>query len=69
MPKSVPITIENDFPRPNFLKGRTPDTTNEEAKEAFVLSSDYRDCVIQIGQFRGAVDGRGILKGKNWFRI
>lgn len=53
MPKSVPITIEDEFSRVKFLEGRTPETTDEVAKDAFALLSDYRDGGIYIAHYSG----------------
>lgn len=53
MPKSVAITIENEFSRVKFLKNRTPETSDEEAKDAFALLSEYRDGGIYIADYSG----------------
>jgi mannose-6-phosphate isomerase-like protein (cupin superfamily) len=53
MSKSAPINIENEFSRIEFLNGRTPETTDEEAKGAFSLLSEYRDGGIYIGHYSG----------------
>jgi mannose-6-phosphate isomerase-like protein (cupin superfamily) len=51
--KSVPINIDNELSKLNFLKGRSPDTTDEEAKDAFALLSGYRNGGIFIGHYSG----------------
>jgi len=53
MSKSVPITIDNEFYRVKFLKDRTPATTDEKAKDAFALLSEYRDGGIYIAHYSG----------------
>ena len=53
MTKSVPINIGSEFSKLNFLTGRTPETTDEEAKGAFALLSEYRDGGIFIGHYSG----------------
>lgn len=53
MSKSSPINIENEFSKVNCLKGRTPETTEEEAKGAFALLSEYRDGGIYIAHYSG----------------
>jgi len=51
--KSVPINIDGEFSKVNFLNGRTPKTTDEEAKNAFALLSEYRDGGIYIVHYSG----------------
>ncbi len=53
MPKSVAITIGDAFSRVKFLENRAPETTDEEAKDAFALLSEYRDGGIYIAHYAG----------------
>ncbi|WDE06303.1 cupin domain-containing protein [Thalassomonas viridans] len=53
MSKSAAITINNEFSRVKFLKGRTPETTDEEARDAFALLSEYRDGGVYIAHYSG----------------
>jgi hypothetical protein len=53
MSKSVSITIEDEFSRLKFLKGRTPQTTDEESQDSFALLSEYRDGGIYIANYSG----------------
>ena len=53
MSKSVPININNEFSKVSFLNGRTPETSDEEAKGAFALLSEYRDGGIYIAHYSG----------------
>ena len=53
MSKSVTIDIDIEFSKVSFLKGRTPETTDQEAKNAFAIMSDYRDGGIYIGHYSG----------------
>jgi len=48
VPKSVAINIENEFSRVSLLIGRTPETTDDEAKGAFALLAEYRDGGIYL---------------------
>jgi hypothetical protein len=48
MSKSTAINIDKEFSKLSFLRGRTPETTNEEAEGAFALLSEYRDEFVQI---------------------
>jgi hypothetical protein len=48
MSKSVSITIDDGFSRVKFLKDRTPETTEEAAKDSFALLTEYRDGGIYI---------------------
>tara|TARA_R110001606_G_scaffold278023_1_gene426254 strand:- start:8 stop:487 length:480 start_codon:yes stop_codon:yes gene_type:complete len=51
--KSEVITINDEFSRVVFLNGRTPETTDEEAKNAFALLSEYREGGIYIAHYSG----------------
>ncbi|MCO1336909.1 cupin domain-containing protein [Microbulbifer sp. OS29] len=53
MTKSKVISIEEGFSRVKFLNERTPETTSEEAKNAFSLLSHYRDGGIYISYYSG----------------
>lgn len=53
MSKSVPVNIDNEFLKLKFLKSRTPETTDEHAKDAFALLSEYRDGGIYIDHYLG----------------
>lgn len=53
MSKSVPINIDNEFSKLKFLKGRAPETNDEQAKDAFALLSEYRDGGIYIAHYSG----------------
>ena len=53
MPKSVSITINDEFSRVKYLKNRTPETTDEQAKDAFALLSEYRDGGIYVAHYSG----------------
>jgi len=51
--KSVAITINDELSRVKFLKNRTPETTDEEAKGAFALLSEYRDGGVYVSHYSG----------------
>jgi mannose-6-phosphate isomerase-like protein (cupin superfamily) len=51
--KSIAINIDNEFSKVSFLNGRAPKTTDEEAKGAFVLLSEYRNGGIYIAHYSG----------------
>ena len=53
MSKSVPINIDDELSKLKFLNGRSPETTDEEARDAFALLSEYRDGGIFIGYYSG----------------
>jgi len=53
MPKSVAISIDDEFSKIKFLANRTPETTDEQAKGAFAQLSDYRDGAIFIVHYAG----------------
>ncbi|WP_281558303.1 cupin domain-containing protein [Thalassomonas sp. RHCl1] len=53
MPQSVAITIANEFSSIKPLKNRTPETTDEAAKDAFALLSEYRDGGVYIADYSG----------------
>jgi mannose-6-phosphate isomerase-like protein (cupin superfamily) len=74
VPKSVPITIENEFSTVTFLKNRTPDTTNEEASDeeankAFALLSEYRDGGIYIAHYSGFSEWEMHPKGDEFVHV
>lgn len=53
MLKSEPSNIAGEFSKLTFLNGRAPETTDEEAKDAFALLSEYRDGGIYIAHYSG----------------
>lgn len=53
MPKATPISIKEAFKQVKFLSNRTPQTTEDEAKDAFATLSEYRDGGIFIGFYAG----------------
>lgn len=69
MSKSVPITIDREFLRVKFLKGRTPETTNEEAKDAFALLSEYRDGGIYVAHYSGFSEWERHPKGDEFVQV
>lgn len=69
MPKSVAINIENEFSRVEFLKNRTPETTDEEAKNAFALLSEYRDGGIYIAHYSGFSEWERHLNGDEFVQV
>lgn len=69
MSKSTPITIDNAFSKITFLSGRTPETTGDEAKDAFALLSDYRDGGIYIGHYCGVSEWEKHPKGDEFVQV
>ena len=69
MPKSVAIKINDGFARVKFLKDRTPETTNDEAKDAFALLSEYRDGGIYIANYSGLSEWERHPKGDEFVHI
>jgi mannose-6-phosphate isomerase-like protein (cupin superfamily) len=67
--KSVAITINDQFSRVDFLKHRTPETTNEQAKNAFALLSEYRDGGIYIAHYSGFSEWEKHPKGDEFVQI
>ncbi|HHC7385731.1 cupin domain-containing protein [Vibrio parahaemolyticus] len=53
MAKSTVITIEEEFSKLNYLSGRTPQTTDEESKDAFAMLSEYSNGGVYIGHYDG----------------
>lgn len=69
MSKSVAITIDDEFSRVKFLANRTPETTDEEAKNAFALLSEYRDGGIYIAHYSGFSEWERHLNGDEFVQI
>jgi mannose-6-phosphate isomerase-like protein (cupin superfamily) len=67
--KSVAITINDQFSRVDFLKQRAPETTNEQAKNAFALLSEYRDGGIYIAHYSGFSEWEKHPKGDEFIQI
>ncbi len=53
MPKATPISLDTAFSQLKFLANRTPETSDEEAKDAFATLSEYRDGGVFIGHHAG----------------
>ena len=53
MPKATPISIKAAFTQLKFLNNRTPESTDEETKDAFATLSEYRDGGVFIGHYAG----------------
>jgi mannose-6-phosphate isomerase-like protein (cupin superfamily) len=53
VPEATPISLKSAFSRLRFLADRTPETTDEEARDAFASLSDYRDGGLFIGHYAG----------------
>jgi mannose-6-phosphate isomerase-like protein (cupin superfamily) len=53
VPEATPISLKSAFSRLKFLADRTPETTDEEARDAFASLSDYRDGGLFIGHYAG----------------
>ena len=53
MPKATPISLNAEFVQLQFLANRTPETSDEEAKNAFAMLSEYRDGGVFIGHYAG----------------
>ncbi|MGI1999816.1 cupin domain-containing protein [Shewanella frigidimarina] len=69
MSKSVVITINDQFSRVEFLKDRTPETTNEQAKNAFALLYEYRDGGIYIAHYSGFSEWERHPKGDEFVQV
>ena len=69
MSRSEAINIENEFSRVSFLKGRTPETTGDEAKGAFALLSKYRDGGIYIGHYSGLSEWEKHSNGDEFVQV
>ncbi|KVX02953.1 cupin domain-containing protein [Shewanella frigidimarina] len=69
MSKSVVITINDQFSRVECLKDRTPETTNEQAKNAFALLSEYRDGGIYIAHYSGFSEWERHPKGDEFVQV
>jgi len=67
--KSVAITIDNELSRVEFLKDRTPETTDEEAKNAFALLSEYRDGGIYVAHYSGFSEWERHLNGDEFVQV
>lgn len=48
-----PVSIQEAFTKVKYLEDRTPQTTNDEAKESFAKLSDYRDGGVFIAHYSG----------------
>ncbi|WP_046004319.1 cupin domain-containing protein [Pseudoalteromonas rubra] len=69
MSKSVAITIESEFTRVEFLKNRTPETTDEEAKNVFALLSEYRDGGIYVAHYSGYSEWERHVDGDEFVQV
>lgn len=69
MPKSVSITISDEFSRVKHLKNRILETTDEQAKDAFALLSEYRDGEYMLRIIRVIVNGKSTHKGMSLFKF
>ncbi|MEJ6477043.1 cupin domain-containing protein [Pseudoalteromonas piscicida] len=69
MSKSVAITIESEFTRVEFLKNRTPETTDEEAQNAFALLSEYRDGGIYVAHYSGYSEWERHVNGDEFVQV
>jgi len=69
VPKSVAITIEDELSKVQLLKNRTPETTNEEAKDAFALLSEYRDGGIYVTHYSGFSEWERHLNGDEFVQV
>ncbi len=69
MSKSAPISIDNAFSRVEFFENRTPETTNEEAKDAFSLLSEYRDGGIFVAHFSGVSEWERHMNGDEFVQV
>ncbi|WP_444894806.1 cupin domain-containing protein [Microbulbifer sp. SSSA005] len=69
MPKSKAITIDDGFSRVKFLKGRTPETTDEDAKDAFALLSEYRDGGIYVAHYSGNSEWERHTNGDEFVQV
>lgn len=69
MPKSVAISIDDEFSKIRFLENRKPETTDEEAKGAFAQLSDYRDGGIFIVHYAGFSEWERHLNGDEFVQV
>ncbi|AWF80389.1 cupin domain-containing protein [Microbulbifer sp. A4B17] len=69
MPKSKAITIDDGFSRVKFLNGRTPETTDEEAKDTFSLLSEYRDGGIYVAHYSGNSEWERHTSGDEFVQV
>ena len=69
MSKSVAITIKDELSRVKFLLNRTPETTDEEAKDAFSLLSEYRDGGIYVTHYSGFSEWERHLNGDEFIQV
>jgi len=69
VPKSVAITIEDELSKVQLLNNRTPETTNEEAKDAFALLSEYRDGGIYVTHYSGFSEWERHLNGDEFLHV
>jgi mannose-6-phosphate isomerase-like protein (cupin superfamily) len=67
--KSEVITINDEFSKVGFFNGRTPETTDEEAKNAFALLSEYREGGIYIAHYSGFSEWERHLQGDEFVHI
>ncbi len=69
MSKSLAITIEDAFSKVKCLHNRTPETTDEQAKDAFALLSDYRDGGIYIAHYSGNSEWERHPRGDEFVQV
>ncbi|NMH64516.1 cupin domain-containing protein [Shewanella salipaludis] len=69
MPKSVGISIDKAFSRVQFLEDRSPETTDEEAKDAFALLSEYRDGGVYIAHYAGYSEWERHPQGDEFIQV
>jgi len=53
MNQTTPVSIQETFKKVKYLEGRTPETTDEEAKKSSAKLSDYRDGGVFITHYSG----------------
>jgi mannose-6-phosphate isomerase-like protein (cupin superfamily) len=69
MTKSVAITIESELSKIKFLKDRTPQTTDAQAKGAFALLSEYRDGGVYVAHYSGFSEWEMHPKGDEFVQV
>lgn len=56
MTKGVPISIKDGFKKVRFFDNRTPESPDEDKKDAFANLSEYRDGAIFIAHSAGKTE-------------
>jgi len=67
--KAKVVDLKEAFSKVNFLKGRTPQTTEKESEGAFAELSEYRDGGVFITHYTGYSEWERHLNGDEFVQV